>query len=371
MAGGTVMVLGASGVFGSRLCRLLANERQGAVIAAGRDPARLDAVKCAIRRTAPAAAVTTRRIALSEGLTPQALQGVDVVVHAAGPFQGQDYAVARACIAAGVPYVDLADGREFVAGFAALDGEAHAAGVLAVSGASSVPGLSGAAVATLAPAFARLERIAIRISPGNRAPRGEAVVRAILSYVGKPVAMAGGAGHGWQDLHRLQIACPGAPPLPPRWFSLCDVPDLALWPMRYPGVSRVTFHAGLDLAVLHLGLWALSWPVRWGWLRSLASFARPFTRIAGWLEGLGTDRGGMQVELAGRDAEGRALTRRWSLVAELGEGPWIPVLPALLVVRKLLAGELPRGGAMPCLDLFTLQEIERELRRFEIVTAVA
>ena len=40
----------------------------------------------------------------------------DVLVHAAGPFQGQDYAVAELCIRHGVHYLDLADDAAFVRG---------------------------------------------------------------------------------------------------------------------------------------------------------------------------------------------------------------------------------------------------------------
>ncbi|MFX7977249.1 saccharopine dehydrogenase NADP-binding domain-containing protein, partial [Acinetobacter baumannii] len=32
----------------------------------------------------------------------------DLLIHTGGPFQGQDYHVARSCIAAGVHYIDLA-----------------------------------------------------------------------------------------------------------------------------------------------------------------------------------------------------------------------------------------------------------------------
>jgi saccharopine dehydrogenase-like NADP-dependent oxidoreductase len=39
---------------------------------------------------------------------------VDSVIHTAGPFQGQDYAVARSAIAAGANYIDLADGRDLL-----------------------------------------------------------------------------------------------------------------------------------------------------------------------------------------------------------------------------------------------------------------
>ena len=45
------------------------------------------------------------------------------------------------------------------------------------------------------------------------------------------------------------------PPAGGRWLADCDIADLALFPQRYPGIERVRFGAGLELSVLHLGLW--------------------------------------------------------------------------------------------------------------------
>ena len=52
----------------------------------------------------------------------------DIVVDATGPFQGRDHRVAAACIEAGCHYLDIADGRDFVAGIGALDAAARAQG---------------------------------------------------------------------------------------------------------------------------------------------------------------------------------------------------------------------------------------------------
>ena len=45
----------------------------------------------------------------------------DMVVDASGPFQAMDHAVPKACIAAGVHYVDIADSRDFVCRIRVLD----------------------------------------------------------------------------------------------------------------------------------------------------------------------------------------------------------------------------------------------------------
>jgi saccharopine dehydrogenase-like NADP-dependent oxidoreductase len=113
--------------------------------------------------------------------------GAFLLVDAAGPFQTGDYRLARAAIAAGMHYLDLADAREFVAGFGQLDEQAKAAGVTALTGASSTPALSNAVLDKLSAIWRVIDSIEIGISPGNRALRGTSVVQAILSYAGSPV----------------------------------------------------------------------------------------------------------------------------------------------------------------------------------------
>jgi saccharopine dehydrogenase-like NADP-dependent oxidoreductase len=53
---------------------------------------------------------------------PQALAstGAGLVIHTTGPFQTQDYTVPERCIDHGVHRIDIAAGRDFVAGFARL-----------------------------------------------------------------------------------------------------------------------------------------------------------------------------------------------------------------------------------------------------------
>ena len=124
--------------------------------------------------------------------------------------------------------------------------------------------------------------------------------------------------------------------------------------------------AGLELAVLHLGLWFLSGLVRLRLVRSLAPFAARLTAIAERLRRFGTDRGGLRV-----DVEGPAARRSWHLIAEGGDGPFVPVLPAAALVRKLAGGHRVARGAMPCLGLVSLGEILAEARRAHLQIASA
>lgn len=105
---------------------------------------------------------------------------VNTIIHTAGPFQGQDYTVAQAAIAAGANYMDLADGRAFVAGIKELNSLAQKQGVLVTSGASSLPALSSAVVDRYLNRFNRLESIQHGIASGARAP-GLATMRGYLA----------------------------------------------------------------------------------------------------------------------------------------------------------------------------------------------
>ena len=174
-----ILVLGGYGVFGAKICRRLAKDPAIRLIAAGRSLAKAQALVSAIRTETPDAEVEAKVVVLPLGLAA-ALGELKprLVIHNAGPFQGQDYAVPMACIEAGVDYLDLADDRQFVAGFDVLEAAARAKDVLAVSGVSTLPGLSSTVVAMLKPRFNRMRRIAMGIVPANRMPRGLAVVEA-------------------------------------------------------------------------------------------------------------------------------------------------------------------------------------------------
>ncbi len=279
----------------------------------------------------------------------------DAVIHTCGPFQGQDYHVARACVEAGAHYIDLADGRAFVAGITELDAAARERSVLVASGASTLPALSSAVIDEHAGHFPRLDAIDISIAPGQQTPRGVATLEAVLSYCGKPFeAWEQGCWqtvYGWQDLHRFRY-----PELGARWLARCDVPDLQLFPERYAGVRRVRFDAGLELKMAQAALWLLAGAVRMGWITNASRCARFMQQWGARFDWLGSDNGGMHVGLCGADSAGRPARIDWHLLARRGHGPEIPCLPAIVLARKLAAGTLDARGAMPCMGLMRLSE---------------
>lgn len=345
-----ILVLGGYGHFGGRICQALSRDVN--LIVAGRDARQAERYAQSLGKAHQGLALDHHAPRLGERLREF---GPDAVVHTCGPFQGQDYHVAQACIAAGVHYIDLADGRDFVAGIGALHEAAKEQGVLAVSGASTLPALSSAVIDEHRGYFARLDSIDISIVPGQRMPRGLATLEAVLSYCGKPISVweegRWQTAYGWQGLYRRSFNDLGG-----RWLARCDVPDLALFPKRYGGVQRVRFDAGLELAPAQWMFWLLAGLTRAHLIGDARHFARLLQKAGAGLDALGSDRGGMHVGLAGTDHDGRAARVDWNLLAQHGHGPLIPALPAIILARKLAAGILPVRGAMPCMGLMTLAD---------------
>ena len=103
-----------------------------------------------------------------------------------------------------------------------------------------------------------------------------------------------------------------------------------------------------------------------GWCARSGALAGPLKWIADRLEGFGSDRGGMVVYAIGRDSHGRAVERRWTLIAEAGDGPQVPPTPALLLALRLLGGGTIAPGARPAVGLLTLGEVEAGLSSLRI-----
>jgi saccharopine dehydrogenase-like NADP-dependent oxidoreductase len=359
------LVLGGYGNFGTRICRALAGDPSIELLVGGRNQQRATYLAAEL-------GPSTRGLAIDHS-APDFVQtlkqlGVELLIHTAGPFQQQDYAVAQAAAAAGAHYIDLADGRRFVCDFsAAMSAAFTAAGRTAICGASTVPALSSAVVDALCQGWQHISTIDTCIAPAQTAPRGQATLAAVLSYCGAPIRV-------WQS-GKWQKALGWAKPKPvhfahlqPRRGALCDIPDLELFPQRYPSVRWVMFRAALEVGIAQRAFAVLAT------LRSVGLISRP-ERLAGLMNYggrvfnfMGSSLGGMVVEVAGLDAAGNLLQRAWHISADNDHGPEIPCMAAILLARRLAqAHDLPLG-AHACMGQLQLADFEPEFARWGMVT---
>lgn len=358
-----VLIIGGYGNFGTFITKRLAAENNIQVIIAGRSIDKAKKLAATLNATYKPEAVF---LDISSNLaTSLAEINPDIVIHTSGPFQAQGYEVAKACMAQGCHYIDLADGRDFVEGISMFEDQAKEKNVLIISGASSVPCLTSALVDHYKGEFQVLEALDYGITTAQKTNRGVATTAAILSYTGKPFkTLVNGRMkdvYGWQDVHARKY-----PELGWRLLGNCEVPDLALFPKRYPDLKTLRFYAGLEIPFIHLSLWGLSWLVRIGLIRKLENAAPLLLKTLYLFDWLGTTNSGFHMTLSGRGYDGTNKTINFELTARSGDGPYIPCMPAILLAIKLASPEIQKTGAYPCLGFISLDEYLAALSDLDI-----
>lgn len=367
----TVLIIGGYGVFGGRLAKALSKDGRFRVIVAGRNK---DKAQRFCKGTDCEAAYLDR----TSGDLAQKVRNLSpfIVIDAAGPFQNYDeqsHRMVEVAIACGAHYLDLSDDADFTLGIAKFEDAARKSELVVLSGVSSVPALSSAIVSALSEGLQDIHLIESAILPGNRAPRGLSVVKAIVSQVGRPLEIwtAGRTTNvpGWSGLKRVTVDGFSSKPALNRWSSLIGAPDLKLFPSHF-GARNVAFRASLDLKLMHGGLWLLSWLVRFRLMNSILPLAAPLKFAADRLEGFGSDVGAMVVKVAGTDKDGRPRDRRWTLIVEDGDGPSIPTIPAQILCGKLIDSQIA-PGARACLEEFSRVDAETALQLLKVQTCTS
>lgn len=259
-------------------------------------------------------------------------------------------------MAANSHYIDLADDRRFVCDFHVLNDQAIQHNVIAISGASSVPGLSSVVIDQYAQEFAEIEGIDFAIAPGSNVEIGEATLKGILIYAGRPFKSWEEGRFidrfGWMDVRRVNMG----ETLGTRWLANVDIPDLELFPTRYAGVRTIRFRAGHELGIAHLSLAFMALLSRTGFMKRWDRFSRGIFKAGQCVKHLGTDCGGMVIQLSGINHKEQRQKIVWRLIAKSGVGPRIPTISAIILANRILDGAVNKPGAYPCLGLFSLGE---------------
>lgn len=358
-----VLIIGGYGNFGSFIAGKLAQEDDIQLIIAGRDEAKARGFAARLQAKNNA---ESHRLDINKGFK-EALAVIKphVVIHTSGPYQGQGYDVAEACINQGCHYMDLADGRNFVSGITQLDEKAKEKGVLICSGASSVPCLSSAIIEKYKGMFSKLEKIEYAIATAQLTNRGFATTSAAFSYAGKPFkTLVNGKMqdvYGWTDLRSRNFWGLGS-----RLIGACDIPDLEIFPGRYPDLKTIRFGAGLELKTLHIILFVLSWLVRLRIIPSLVPAAGFMLKTSFLFDPMGSDNSGFYMSMFGVDGNGKQKQVDFEIIARHGDGLYIPSMPSIIMAKKFAKGQIMERGAKPCLDIITLDEYMEALKGLDV-----
>ncbi|WP_445358084.1 saccharopine dehydrogenase family protein [Microbulbifer sp. ANSA005] len=362
-----VLILGGYGNFGARIAQMLSSEPNIQLIIAGHNKTRAD--RCAQSLGGLAEGLRLERDSINLAAQLKALH-LDLLIHCAGPYQREtDYRVAKACIEARTPYIDISDARRFVCDFHRLSPAAEAAGIAMVSGASSLPGLSSAAIAEIQKELPVIRSVQAAIAPAHKVERGLATVRSGFEALGEsfPQLRDGRWRESFAGNHLHSVTL--AHPVGKRWLCDFEVPDLELCPRHLPNLNTALFSTGTEPLILQAGLSLCAQLSRLNLPATSSRIAQIAHKLSARWPG-GSSHGGMIVRALGEDADGRAAGRQWQILGMDGDGVWIPAAPAVALARKFLRGEISDSGARACWQLLKLDEILDELKDYSIVTAI-
>ena len=350
----SITIFGGYGIFGRRISQVLAQHPSTQIRIAGRNRELGESFARAIN-----AEFVPCDIRVENSLR-SAIKNSYLVIHAAGPFQNNDYRVAKQCIEEGSHYIDLADARQFVVGISALDEAARQKRVFVTSGASSVPAITFALVKDLSPEFSSIDQIAIALSPGNQNPRGASTIAAILSYLGSSFAVFEDGTwmsvRGWGNSHYRIFP----PPVGSRRVHNCDVPDVELFPKLW-NARTVRFYAGVELNFFNYALSAIALLRRRFPIEGLPRYAPWFLRLSLMLYPCGSKNGSLAVWLSGKNHNGQRVECKIGIVTD-DDGPATPSSAAIVLARRILDEGPPTLGAFPCVGFLTLADVMAYLR---------
>jgi NAD(P)-dependent dehydrogenase (short-subunit alcohol dehydrogenase family) len=400
--GSTILVLGGAGTFGAHLTRSLLSTAGVETVFVGSRSGSLPVAtpQLLTQRAIMAPLIVDARDTKQLGNAILS-KNIDIVVDAAGPWQGSDYSIARAVVNARAHYLDIADDPQFISGFvAALDADAQAQQRVAITGASTTPALTASVAQALTNGWERVDSVDTFLLPGGRNVPGLSLMQAALSYCGKPVSTYDSTrGHkkrlGWRSLTWQRFAVGPRK----RFCSDVDCADPVILPTicnDKPVQIRVRLRAGLEspieqVSILCNGCREIGFVNHYDFKLSMAvlsllpqsvsrSFLAPTLRHLRSITSISClDEGALHMNVAGVDGQvndsdtrisfefslfvlvvyqGRYTHSRFSLDTRRGQGYAIPTIPSVVIVRNIVRGIInsKHSGASVCSSL-SLQDL--------------
>jgi hypothetical protein len=329
-----VLIAGGYGVFGRLLTAELLRTTEAELVIAGRD---LSKVKAAFRDLDPRSTgrLEPMRIDLTRpGEIRRAAEGCVAVACTAGPFQALPTGLVGEAAEAGAHWVDIADPTDWVLGIlgdAELDRRARSASVAVGTGLSTLPALSGVLARLVLEGRPRAREATVVLSIGNRNRKGPAAIASAL-MIGTP--------------ERSLVETPFGP----RRVYRIDAPDERLLEaLKLKTTCWVALESSVArrVTVLARSLWGRRSS------EETTRRARLLSRASS-LWSWGTLGGAVQVEL--RDDRGVG-----SAAAFAGRDQRLAILPAAIVVQRLIEGS-NRRGVIPPTDWMPIPTWLAELR---------
>lgn len=341
------LVLGAYGHYGKILCQKLLEIPGVTVIGAGKRNERLSSLSNEL--DIETILIDWRDKNLSGVLVDN---DIHLVIHAAGPFYGQDYSVAQACIDAQCYYVDLADNRDFVSGIQVLDDQARNANVVVVSG-MGLMSLTDAIAEYMQDTVSIINHMDVGYSGSGRVP-GEASVLSMLHYAGQPVSLIDNGKNvevlGLQD----RTAHHFGGEFMSRDMVNLDGPELDFLTAKYC-LKSVSLKGGFG----DRGQKVLSFIAKMAsknWVKNRYGLSSKLAKLCRFFERSSAKKGGLFVEIEGRDGKDKVVEAVYELHTTNHKFDELKVISIVALVGRLMTNFVPETGAYPALGLIRLED---------------
>lgn len=327
---GRWMIYGANGYTGTLAVAEAVGRGHRPVVAARR--------RETIEPLAAAHGLELRAFSLSvEDEVRRGLDGIDAVLHCAGPFEETSRPMVDACLATGTGYLDITGEIDVFESIFARDGEAKAAGVALVPGVGFDVVPTDCIAASLADALPDATELDLAISN-----RGGGLSRGTRRTMIRHMSASGAMRRGGEivevplgrDVRDIPFASGARRAMTIPWgdvstaFHSTGIPDIRVWLAASPRtIARAR---------------------RFRWIAPFASIPPVRRLIESRVPRGGPDertRETARVQLWGeaRNATGTAV----SMTAETPEGYAFTAVSAVRCVERLLEGEVPPGAHTP------------------------
>ncbi len=335
---GKVLVLGASGVIGQLIVEILQHDHPDIEVISGSRHAR------------PGLALKHRYFNLLEPNSfASALEDIDVLIHAAGPFDHDPAPLIEACLDTATHYIDIAEDLHFIERVQLAAQARPNAHTCIVPGCSTVPGLVSVLSQTCRD-LNGLSSIDVYLNLGSQNPVGIGLITGLLTPLGRTL------NDGQKCFRTLRYRTHddgikrnyGAYPIPFR-------DGIRLGTQRYP----VRFFVGFDRHYINFGLWGASFIVPLLSKQNLSRLSRLLLPIAGYCRRFGGEEGHLVLEA--RDAVGARMAVLEVIACR--DGLKLPAAPAVWAAARLIShasGQL--SGLHTLDDLVQAQEAVQWIR---------
>lgn len=337
MTQATVLVLGWSGTLGQRIVRLLGEHLPDIkVIGAG-------------RRANPGAAIEARRLDLNDATTfAEALTGINVLIHAAGPFNHDPAPLVSACIERRIHYIDIAETMSFIDDVRHATGSPGECPVAIVSGCSTVPGIA----ACLSQGFASNENVAhldVMLNMGSNNPLTQGLCFGLLRPLGRT---SPDETTPWFRRLTRETHLDGRV----RHYGNYPIPFEQTITVATRNIP-VSFKVGFDLAAINYTLYLASFVLPYVSDKMLHAICRLAVRCGGIVSLIGKTEG--RFTLVARDKNGVALNSVEVVAAKNGLD--IPAITTVWATEQLINPTATHAGFIGLEQLLDSTTLERKL----------